>query len=300
MAFTQAFSFIDFPAVAGALQAFAEFLLQTCSAPKSVLNALGSVRHFHLDHGLHTGAFDSRQLQLWRRALPHTCRHVPAQAPPLPFQLLERLCGLSLRLGEAGVVFAALMAIAFASLARLSSLLPAAAGKFDTTRLPTVADLVWREGGWQLRLKWGKAHQDAAMAYWVPLLPVEGSPACPVARLISLRKARGHGKAQEPLFWSVESKTLIGLQRTPLTMKVAREWLRIMLTRLGRDSERFTFHSFRRGACTRAFLNGAQEQDLRRLGGWRSDAVSAYLPLEASRHRAAQAIGRVPQSYKTN
>ena len=290
VAFAFQFSFTDFPATGRVLQAFAEFLFLTYKAPKSVLNALASIGHFHLDHGLDTGAFEFRELQLWRRALPHTCRHVPKQAPPITVSLLRRLCGLALGLGEAGMVLAALMAIAFASMARLSSLLPAVAAKFDATRLPTFADMQRRDGVWHLLIKWGKAHQDAATGYWVPLLPLSGSPACPVARWLDLRRCSGSPRSTASLFWSTRSRRGGGVDRQPLTMALARAWLRILLARLGEGDSTFSFHSFRRGACTTAFLQGADEQDLRRLGGWRSDAVSLYLPLGESRQRAARAL----------
>ena len=82
-AFARHFNFTDFPADCEVLLAFAEFLLQAALAPKSVLNALSSMKHFHLDTELSVVAFGSRQLWLWRRALPLTCRHMPVQAPPI-------------------------------------------------------------------------------------------------------------------------------------------------------------------------------------------------------------------------
>ena len=200
-AFACRFGLPDFPATESSLLAFAEFLVGSCRAPKSVLNALGSVKHFHLDHQLPVYAFGSRTVQLWRRALPRTLRHVPQTAPALRVTDLERLCGLGLRLGEEGVVMAALMAFAFASMARLSSLVSSSGRSFDSSRLPTVADVAFWEGIWQLKIKWAKAHQDPKDGFWVPLLPRPGSDACPVARWADLRRLRPHGSAAEPLFW---------------------------------------------------------------------------------------------------
>ena len=104
VAFAHAFGFIDFPASVRSLLAFAEFLLGSLRAPKSVLNALGSVKHFQLDLQMPVEVFDARKLVLWRRALPLTCRHVPRQAPPMSLGLVEQLCELSLRLGQAEVL----------------------------------------------------------------------------------------------------------------------------------------------------------------------------------------------------
>ena len=96
--------FVDFPASYDTLLAFAE----SFRAPKSVLNALASLKHFHLD----------ADLALAQGVATHL------SAPTLTLELLAQLCHLSLRLGEGGVVFAALLSFAFAPMARLSSLLP--------------------------------------------------------------------------------------------------------------------------------------------------------------------------------
>ena len=275
IAFTQAFDFIDFPATVDSLLAFGEFLLSAVRAPKSVLNALGSIKHFQLDLQLSVEVFDARQLFLWRRALPLTCRHVPRQAPPMSLELLDQSCGLSLRLGTLGVVFAALMAFAFASLPRLSSLVAGTAGGLDTSRVPTFADVECREGILYLHIKWAKAQQGADCGYWVALLARAESRGCPVARWADLVRVRGSGEASGPL-------------GKPLTIRVARAWLRVLLQRLGKGNQGFTFHSFRRGACTEAFQQGAVEGDLRALGG--CDAIRSYLPVKACRQRAARAL----------
>ena len=191
IAFADSFGFLDFPVGARTLLAFGEFLLRTYRAPKSVLNAFASLRHFSLDFNLDVSAFQERSVLLWRRALPLTCRHSVSQAPPITLELLERLCLLSDRLGEAGLVFAALLALLFATMARLSSFLPQYGRAFDRTRQPTFADVRRKGGIWHIFIKWAKAHQDASMGYWVPISPRLGSPACPVTRWLQLRQLAG-------------------------------------------------------------------------------------------------------------
>ena len=290
IAFADSFGFLDFPVGARTLLAFGEFLLRTYRAPKSVLNAFASLRHFSLDFNLDVSAFQERSVLLWRRALPLTCRHSVSQAPPITLELLERLCLLSDRLGEAGLVFAGLLALLFATMARLSSFLPQYGRAFDRTRQPTFIDVRRKGGIWHIFIKWAKAHQDTSMGYWVPISPRLGSPACPVTRWLQLRQLAGGLTASGPLFWSRGSGSGGSGAKVPLSMSLAREWLRILLARLGQSDQGYTFHSLRRGACTLAFLQGATEQDIRRLGGWRSEAVQEYLPVEASRGRAARAL----------
>ena len=290
VAFALECGFPVFPATEISLQAFAEFFLQSVEAPKSVLNALASLKHFQRDLRMDVQAFDSWPLQLWKRALLLNCRHVPRPAPPFPFSLVEQVCMLCDKLGAEGVVFAALCAILYASMARLSSLLADNGGLYDRTRLPTLADIKHWEGVWQLRIKWAKAHQEAPNGFWVPLLARGSSPACPVRCWLRLQARAGRGRGATPLF---STPDLGGSGRStdrPLTMSVARKWLSVVLKRLGRANEGFSFHSFRRGACSSAFEQGALEADIKQLGGWRSEAVRDYLPVRIAQRRAASAL----------
>ena len=105
VAFTIWFGLSDFPAGVRVLLLFGEFLLRTYKAPKAVTNALSSVRGFHLLHGLSTDGSDHYHLTLFKRSLQLTVRHVPTRAPPLPFELLEKLCARAMAGGGLGDSF---------------------------------------------------------------------------------------------------------------------------------------------------------------------------------------------------
>ena len=94
---------------------------------------------------------------------------------------------MTLHLGGRGLVFAALLATDFFSLARLSSLVAENRRRLDRSRIPLLSDLKFMETGAEIFIKWGKSHQDPADGFWVRLQPVEGSPACPVVLLRVLK-----------------------------------------------------------------------------------------------------------------
>ena len=288
--FTIFFGLTALPAVPQVLLLFGEFLLRTYQAPKAVMNVLSSIRGFHLLHGLPTGGCDHYRLFLFKRSLPLTLRHTPLQAPPLPFSLLEQLCARAARRGGLGVVFRALLAMVFFSMGRLSSFVPAQRGRLDTTRMPTSADVQRTETGFRLRLKWGKAQQDAADAYWVPLEPCAGSPACPVEALKALQALGGGSGARVSLFAFPRGTAQAVRDHRHFTMGLARRWLRWLLEDLGRKGDSYTFHSLRRGACTLAADRGAGVPDIMRLGGWKSQAVQLYMSADTARARAAACL----------
>ena len=293
IAFSFYYGFRDFPASTAVLGAFGEFLLRTYRAPKSVTNVLSSVRGFHGCYGFSTEGFEHPKFALYVRALPLTVRHLASPAPPLPVRVLEQLCTRAAELGPTGRVLAAFFSTLFFSMARASSLIPRSSVVFDRTRLPVLGDLRMVEGHFLLNIKWGKGCQLTAQGFTVPLMQVPRSPACPVKNLQALLVLAGGSPASAPLFSLPGKKEQRAKGGPSLHFTLARSWLDTLLRTLGLGSSRFSFHSFRRGSCTAAFEEGADLDDIKALGGWRSDAVSAYRPVLAARRRAAASLTRL-------
>ena len=278
------------PTSADVLCLFIEFLLRSLRSPKSVANAVASVRHLHLELGAPLDVFGSYDVRRALRALPLTVRHIPQPAAPMTASVLRRIVSFCLPFGQRGKTFTALCLVAFYSLARLSSLLPTGPG-FDASRLPTFRDLTSARPGFSLHIKFAKNAQAAAQGFSVPLLPAADPLLCPVRALNSMRSAWALPGPGSPLFlWSQDGAVSRGTRLLPLTMPVARAFLRRVLTGLGLPPTAFTFHSFRRGGCTAAAQGGAAVSDLQALGHWQSDAVRAYFSPLPSQLRAARAL----------
>ena len=289
IAFALYFVVPDFPVDRTNLLSFGEFLLRTYRAPKSVLNVFSSVRMFHVQFDFSTEAFDTLEVARWKRALFLTVRAVPRQAPPIPFPLLERLCVLALGLGGEGGTVASFLSVAFHVFARASTLLAQAGTGYDASRLPILADVVPNHSGFSLTVKWDKTHQAAAQAFVVPVLRGPQSPACPARALSRILGAAAGCAPSTPLFATIRGT---GGTRSvvPLTLRRAREWLRILLATVNIKPDAYTLHSLRRGGCTLAFAGGAAVSDLQSLGGWRSGAVHLYHSQLDARKRAAEAL----------
>ena len=267
--------------------------MRTFTAPKSALNALSSIRRFHLDARYDVAGFDDVILGRWKRALPLTIRTIPRRAEAMPFRVLEQLCALALSLGPEGTTMASFLTLCFHSFARASSLLPRATGEYDASRLPTVADVKRRGEGFSLSIKWDKTHQAAWQAFQIPLLPRPASPACPVRAVQRLLQGAGHPRRFYPLVATPSHGGARG-QGTPLTVGRARLWLRTLLLAAGLREDLYSLHSLRRGGCTLAYAGGAAVADLQSLGGWRSAAVHLYHSQTDARLRAAVALHNAP------
>ena len=146
--------------------------------------------------------------------------------------------------------------------------------------------------GFLLRIKWGKSCQRADQGFWVPLLPVLGSPGCPVANLLALKRELSGFSGGVPLFFLQPGKGLMLAKGKFLTAPLVRAWLKVLLGALGEGKDSYTCHSFRRGAFSAAFAAGAAWKDLQELGGWRSSAVQLYIPsLRAGKKAATLLMG---------
>ena len=284
-AFALHYGLPPFPATPRTLVLFGEFLLRGYKAPKSITNAFSSLRAFHLDGNFDAAAFGSRRVSLFCRALPLTIRHVPARAPPLPLTTLELLCATAQTQGREGLVFAGLLAVTFFAMTRLSSLAPPAQGPYDFSRYPSFADVIVQGHSVRLRIKWGKCAQAPDQGFTVPLLPLRASPACPVT-LLSALAASARGDPALTRLFSLPHNRNRGSTRY-ITAGSARSRLAYLLSRLHLSQHGYTFHSLRRGACSRAYEGGASLPDLQFLGGWRGNSVQLYAPSDAARTRAA-------------
>ena len=296
IAFSLYFCITDFPASVRGLLCFAEFLLRTFTAVKSVTNAISSLRRFHLDLRLDHSAFNDVLISRWKRALPLTVRAISRSAAAMPLGVLEHLCALAEDCGKQGNTMAQFLSLCFHTLARASTLLTSSAGVYDRTRLPTLADVNTTVSGYRLLLKWGKTHQHTQQAFQVPLLARPGSIACPVRALNRLLAGAASVPSHAPLFTDL-SGGRGGRFFNSLTLAQARDWLRMLLAASGRQPSAFSLHSLRRGGATLAFAGGATVSDLQALGGWRGTAVHLYHSSLDARDRAAVALSGPPASF---
>ena len=274
-----------FPSSVDTLLLFLEFLAREYRSPKAVRNVLASLRFHHERLGFSLEQFGHFKFRLALRSLPFTMRSHVSQAPPFPWRLLGPLVQSTGLLGPWALVFKALVTLAFVTFARLSSLVPPTGRAFESSRWPTLADLVFNGDGASLRLKYSKTRQGADGGRWIPFRASHTSP-CPLA--IARRLLQGSLQAGAPLsapLFALRSTT--GSTVTVLTQAQARRFLATTLGALGLPTRAFTFHSFRRGGCSHAFAQGAAESDLALHGDWRSAAVREYYPAGLARQRVA-------------
>ena len=182
------------------------------------------------------------------------------------------------------MLFRAFILLLFFSMARVSTLLPCGARKFDFTRNAAVGDLIYNGTGFYLKIKWAKNLQNSKDGYFLPILPNANLTICPVKALLDYMFGRKFLDKRSPLFTLArQDKSCVSL-----SIRTANFMLRAVLAQAGLPRNKITLHSFRRGACTAAYESGALMADIGSFGGWRSSALLRYLSEHKARTRVAQ------------
>ena len=252
---------------------FLQIFCRTAISPTSVLNALSSLKAFHFFLDIDTSGFSSYKYQLTRRAISRSFNHQIRQATPLPILVLRDICFAARSYGEMGLVFETLCLILFFTLCRLLSLVPLSNSSSDLPRTVLVSDVHPIDNSFTINIKFSKTCQVFASNCEVPIVPYRSENGiCPfgvLKRLLLTHKRPSYGNC--PLFSWLEGRS----EKSRLnyfTVLTARELLNKTLLMIGQHQEGYTFHSFRRGGCHRAYSRGAALSDIKSLGGLRSDA----------------------------
>ena len=184
-------------------------------------------------------------------------------------------------------VFQALYLLCYFSFLRLSNILPHATAGFDITRDLCVGDVIFSLTGATIVVKWSKAIQDRISTATVVIPYLGNSPLFPVSAIKAMLSMR-QSQTDQPLF-QVHS----GGPWKVLTDSVARKHLKRVSSILDLPRS-LTFHNFRRGGATWAFLKGVPIQQIQAQGTWSSSCVLRYINLPSS---AASQVSRTFQAH---
>lgn len=249
---------------------YAQFLSRTLTVG-AIRNYLNGVRLFHLFHGTdypHTSSFP---LRLTLLGLAKSSTHIPKQALAITVPVLRRVFHV-LQPDSAleWVVYCAAL-FAFFLLARLSNILPASAVRFDQSRDLCRRNVQFIDSYLIVIFDWSKTIHCRERRLVIPLVPIPGSPLCPVSafrKMLQLIPAR----VTSPAFCYHQNSRLI-----PLTKAVFIRLFRDLLVRADVPSAGcYTGHSFRRGGATYAFRSGVPGELIQVMGDWKSDAYKRY------------------------
>ena len=136
-------------------------------------------------------------------------------------------------------------------------------------------------------VKWSKTIQDRISTATVVIPCLGNLPLCPVSAIKTMLSGR-QSQNDEPLF-QIHS----GERCNFLTDSVARKHLKRVSSILDLPRS-LTFHEFRQGGATWAFLRGVPIQQIQAQGTWSSSCVWRYINLPPA---AASQVSRTFQAH---
>ena len=176
-------------------------------------------------------------------------------------------------------LFRAIYLTAFFGFLRISNISPHSYREFDPLKHPLRSDIIFRDPGVHMKIKWTKTLQDQRAHHWDQLPKMKDTTVCPVLALYTLLHSRPLNPDQ-PLFVDKNSRRIV------LDTKI-RDTLREILTRLNIDPQGHGFHAFRRSGATLAYDLHVPLENIMHHGLWRSSSVWTYLQQTSNVSRVA-------------
>ena len=123
-----------------------------------------------------------------------------------------------------------------------------------------------------MRLRHSKTNQYGARCHHIPLMPIAGSPLCPVRAVVRALGLQANLPPNSPPFCSVSAEGAF----SPLTHGAFVRRFKGLVTSIGLNPDDYSGHSFRIGAATLSFALTPRHELIKAHGDWASDAYLAY------------------------
>ena len=264
------FGFRPVPANSDVICLYAQFLARTIT-PASIRQYLNGVRILHLTCGVEFHVLEDFIVKITLKGIAKLALHTPksALAITVPILLAVSRCVDHSAPSESVVFTAALFS--FFLLARLSNIVPKSATPNSVKPFLCRKDILHIDDILVVVFHWTKTIQRSERKLSIPLVPIPGSPLCPVSAYLAMIQGTP-ALSTSPAFLHIVKGKLVPLTKGAF-IKVFRELLCRANVPLYNS---YTGHSFRRGGATWAFGAGLPGEVIQVIGDWHSDCYKRY------------------------
>ena len=282
--FSLFFGLVALPASLENACLYVQFLSRSFKSPQSIRNYLSGLKFMHVLLGFECSFSGSYVMSLVFRGIDKTLCHVPQRATPITPDILVQVARV-VRMHD-------VMDVSSMCAAMFLFFLMARAGNIFVRSEHGIVigllrrDVVLLDDMLLVTFHRTKVIQFGRRVLQVPLLPIPGSPLCPVTvykRMVQLMPAN----PSDPLF-SLGSKGVA----VPLSKQAFLSHFRALVGRAGGPApHRFSCPSFRRGGASWAFRIGMPGELIQVYGDWASECYKLYLDVSMdSKYLFARAI----------
>ena len=253
------------PATPEAVTDFIAYLHMQSLAPSTIASHLSAITHIHLLAGYSDPCanYTARKMLTGCKKIN---RHIDSRRPLL-LHHISLLCSATIHLYMHSPfyrkLYTAVILTTFHGFFRIGELLPTVIAR-DAKSVVQINHVSFTKHSVQIQLLHHKTQKSSK-----PTVIVLSSQQanCPVRALREYIKLRG--LASGPLFLSPMNE--------PLSVPSFRSVFNTLLNFAKLSPLHYKLHSFRIGACTQAIISGTPEQEVMRMGRWRSNAFKRYI-----------------------
>ena len=275
-----------FPVSTEVLIMYIAWLCRLVKSQDTVRNYVNGIRVLHSIQDADLSSFTDVTVRLALKGVDRKLRYTPRRAQPITPSILRRMLdGLDPE-SPREATFRALYLLSFFLFLRKSNTVADSVRAFDPTKQLVRGDCKRFGGILFVHSKWSKTNQFGKRSHGVPLLPLPGSPLCPVAAYDNMCRLVP-GRDSDPAFCF-----LVNGVRTPVTYSVFQRRLKASVREIGLDPRLFSSHSFRRGGASLAYKAGISGDTIKVLGDWQSEAYQVYLECSVEVKAAASDLFR--------
>ena len=217
---------------------------------------------------------------------------VHRKIPITPGLLLSLRARLPLHTPLGASLWAAALIMFFGLLRRSNVLAPSVRG-FDPSKHLRRRDFRFTKDGLILHIRWSKTNQFKSQLIDLPYPRIKGHPLCPCAAVLNAFAQTLNAPAEGPAL-----VISTGFSPKPLTPDLFVNMVRSTLAPVTPNVSDIGGHSFRRGGATWAYSQGVPLETVRQLGGWASNAYTAYVLADQS--ALSKATGRMASKLPTS
>ena len=254
------------------IAAFTEMLIDNKFKSRNITNILTAIKTCYKWLGSNLDVVRSDRWQWNYISVSRTVRDIPKLLGSMNIDHLFLLID-NLSHSKWGVSFKVFLTFGFFGLLRLSNLVPRNKKIIDKSRNTLVGDVCSTPFGLAIKIKWTKTRQRNNQYALVPLPTLQNSILCPV-------KAWKTYVRKFPNYCNNPTNLLLTKDGRPdnfWTSGSARNFLRLLTSKINLKGFNYTPHSSRRGGAAFLFNAGLDTESIRHHGLWSSDCVDIYL-----------------------
>lgn len=164
-----------------------------------------------------------------------------------------------------------LFLFAFFLMARKSNLVPNSSRKFNPQKQLMRSDVFQDEDLLLVIIKWSKTNQFGKRQIRVPLISIPQSPLCPITAYTNMCMLIPSYKCSA----AFQIPSVKG--NKPVSYRQYQTFLKHILSKINRNPNIYSTHSFRRGGATWAFQSNVPGELIQLQGDWKSEVYKQYL-----------------------